>query len=263
MNQDPARNWWGAAWVEKMERLAESRRFAEGEEYARTGRVAAIQFNGRTVTATVQGLQEPPYTVRISFDPFSAEQWTRLLAQVRDCGKLAKEISSGDLPLEIQTAFSRADLRFMPERFVDLHLECPCPDWLKPCKHLVAVWMRFAREFDREPFLVFALRGLKREEILALLYNRSPAGAPVPGKLEELEEEEEIPDAIIPVSLESLPADTEAFWSAPALPASPDSTERLLPDADIFDELRNWPELEPQFQQIYDAVYELASLVRS
>ena len=38
----------------------------------------------------------------------------------------------------------------MPERYVDLHLECACPDWLKPCKHLVAVWLKFARDFDHD-----------------------------------------------------------------------------------------------------------------
>jgi uncharacterized Zn finger protein len=174
MSKDRAHNWWGAAWVEKMERLAEPSRFAEGEQYARSGRVPAIRFDGRTITAKVQGPHEPPYTVRISFDPFSREQWDALLSEVRDRGALASSISSGDLPLEIQTAFSKAQLRFMPERYVDLHLECACPDWLKPCKHIVGVWLKFARDFDHDPFFLFELRGLKRDELRAILRNRRP-----------------------------------------------------------------------------------------
>jgi uncharacterized Zn finger protein len=259
MSKDWARNWWGAAWVEKMERLAEPGRFAEGERYARSGRVPAIRFDGRTVTAKVQGPHETPFTVRISFDPFSREQWESLLAEVRDRNALASSISSGDLPLEIQTAFSKAKLRLMPERYVDLHLECACPDWLKPCKHLVAVWLRFARDFDRDPFLLFELRGLKRDELLALLRNRPPAPVPEPG-----EAEEEFPEIDVPVKLESLPADPEPFWSAPALPAQPpESPGRLLLDEDIFERLGNWPGIESQFHQIYDSVYELASLLCS
>ena len=249
--------------MEKMERLAEPKRFAEGEQYARRGRVPAIRFDGRTIAAKVQGPDEPPYTVRISFDPFSREQWDGLLAEVRDRGALASSMASGDLPLEIQTAFSKVKLRFMPERYVDLHLECACPDWLKPCKHLVAVWLKFARDFDRDPFLLFELRGLKRHELLAILRNRPPAAV---RESEETDaaEEEEFPEIAVPMELAALPADPEAFWSAPALPAAPpESPGRLLLDDDVFERLENWPGVESQFHQIYDSVYELASLLCS
>jgi uncharacterized Zn finger protein len=257
MSKDWARNWWGAAWVEKMERLAEPKRFAEGSKYARTGFLPAIRFDGRTVAARVQVPHEPPYMVRISFDPFSREQWDDLLAEVRDRGALASSMSSGDLPLELQTAFTKAKLRFMPERYVDLHLECGCPDWLKPCMHMVAVWLKFARDFDRDPFLVFELRGMKRDELIALLLNPQPAAVP-----ETAEQVEEFPDVAVPLKLESLPADPEAFWSAPALPRAPaEPPERLLLDDNIFERLQNWPGVESQFHQIYDSVYELASLV--
>jgi uncharacterized Zn finger protein len=259
MSKEWARNWWGAAWVEKMERLAEPTRFAAGAKYARTGALPAIRFDGRTVACRVQLPQEEPYLARISFDPFSHQQWECLLAEVRDRGALASSISSGDLPMEIKTAFTRAKLRFMPERYADLHLECACPDWLKPCKHLVAIWLKFAREFDRDPFLVFELRGLKREELLALLRNRQPAVVPEPGAAEE-----EFPEVEVQAKLEALPADPEAFWSAPELPAAPpESTGRLLLDDDIFERLQEWPGNESVFHQVYDSVYDLASRMLS
>jgi uncharacterized Zn finger protein len=261
MSKDRARHWWGAAWVEKMERLAERSRFVEGDLYAQKGSVPAVRFDGRTIAAKVQGPNEPPYTVRISFDFFSREQWDGLFAEVRDRGALASSISAGDLPLEIQTAFSKAGLRFMPERYVDLHLECACPDWLKPCKHLVAVWLKFARDFDHDPFLLFELRGLKRDELLAILGNRRPAAVSEP---EETDAEEEFPEIAVPIELAALPADPEAFWSAPALPAGPpDSPGRQLLDDDVFERLQNWPGVESQFHQIYDSVYELAGLLCS
>jgi len=259
-----ARNWWGAAWVEKMERLAERTRFAGGALYARTNSVTGVRFDGRTIVAKVQPPKEPPYTVRISFDPFSRDDWERLMAEVRDRKALAESLSgaspasSGDLPLEIQTAFSKTKLRFMPERFVDLHLECACADWLKPCKHLVAVWLQFAREFDRDPLLVFELRGLKREELLSMLLDQGEAAGPVAAG------EEEFPEIAVPLNPEPLPGDAEAFWCAPPLPAAtPEPSGRRLLDDDVFERLRNWPGVESQFHQIYDWVYELASLLSS
>jgi uncharacterized Zn finger protein len=258
MSKDTAvRNWWGTAWVEKMTRLAEPTRFAEGEKYARTGRVLSIRSEGRTINGRVQGPSELASTVRISFDAFSGEQWERLFAQVRDRAAFASSLSSGDLPLEIHAAFSKSKLRFMPERFVDLHLECACPDWLKPCKHMVALWLKFARDFDRDPFLLFELRGLRRDEVLALLRVREPAAAAEPVA-------EEFPEIVIPLNPEALPADPAAFWSAPPLPATPSETpDRRLLDDDIFQRLEDWPGNEPQFHQIYDAVYQLATLLRS
>ncbi len=257
MSKEGIRNWWGAAWVEKMERLAELHRFSAGEKYARTGCVPSLSFDGRTIVARVIGKEEPPYTVRISVDPFTEEQWAKLLGEVRDHGLLAKQIESGDLPLELGTAYTKAKLRFMPERYTDLHLECACSDWLKPCRHLVAVWMKFARDFDRDPFLVFELRGLKRHDLIAMLRNRRPM------VVAPREVVEELPEVAVPIVPEALPADPEAFWSAPPLPvALQEPGARSIGDDDVFEKLRDWPKLEYQFSQIYDAVYELATRIR-
>ncbi|MGH9640571.1 MAG: hypothetical protein ACRD3Y_10945, partial [Bryobacteraceae bacterium] len=149
-----------------------------------------------------------------------------------------------------------AKLRFMPERYADLHLECACPDWLKPCKHQLAVWLKFARDFDRQPFLLFELRGMKREELLARLRDAQPTAVPEA-------DAEEFPEIAGPPKTEALPADPAAFWAAPVLPDAPaESSGRLLLDDDRFERLKDWPGIESQFHQIYDAVYELASVVR-
>lgn len=256
-------NWWSAAWLEKMERLAESMRFREGSKYANENKVQRLRLEGRTIIATVNGRAEPAYTVRITFDAFSREQWNQLFSNVRDWGSLAQSLAAGDLPLEIQTGFSKAKLRFMPERYVDLHLECGCPDWLKPCKHLVAAWVRFGRDFERDPLLLFQLRGMERHELLEFLRGRA-APAPEP----EPEEEDTVDEETIPVRLEPLPADPEAYWAERALPVPPpDSGERRLLDDDAFDRIGpapfapKWRDLELQFHRVYDSVYEFASLL--
>jgi uncharacterized Zn finger protein len=249
--------------MEKMERLAESVRFKEGSSYAKGNNVQRLRLEGRTVIAMVQGHGEPPYTVRITFDAFSREQFDELFANVRDWRALASSLAAGDLPLEIQTAFSKAKLRFMPERYADLHLECACPDWLKPCKHLVAAWVRFARDFERDPLLLFQLRGMERHELLEFLRGRAaPAPEPKPEVEDEIEEE------TVPVRLEPLPADPEAYWAERALPVlPPDAGERRMLDEDVLEKIGpapfapNWRALEPQFHRLYDSVYELATLM--
>jgi uncharacterized Zn finger protein len=262
MSADFSKTWWGAAWVAKMETLAEPRRFADGRKYAMSGRVKALVCEGRLIAAKVQGSRETPYSVRISFDPFSREQWDSLFALLPDHAGVAAALLRGELPLEVKTAFGKAKLRFMPERYQDLYLECACPDWLKPCKHLAAVWLKFAREFDRDPFLLFQLRGLERGELFALLQGNDAAA------LEEPAEEEGDLEEAKPVVLQSLPSDPAEFWSAPALPPAPaESPDRPLLDDDLLEKLgqppfsRNWWALKQEFRQVYDSVYEMAALM--
>jgi uncharacterized Zn finger protein len=245
-----------------MERLAESTRFAEGSRYAAGNKVQRLRLEGRTIIAMVQDSHEPPYTVRITFDAFSREQWDQLFANVRDGRSLAASLTKGDLPLDIQTAFSKAKLRFMPERYADLHLECGCPDWLKPCKHLVATWLKFAPDFERDPLLLFQLRGMDRQQLYGSLGGRAVVPEP------EAEPEETIEEEIIPVKLAALPADPETYWAERAFPVpGPDSGERRLLDDDILEKLgpppfaSDWRSLESQFHRVYDSVYEFAALL--
>lgn len=57
----------------------------------------------------------------------------------------------------------------MPSPCQDLKTECSCPDWSNPCKHIAAVYYLLGEEFDRDPFLIFRLRGMEREELFGLL----------------------------------------------------------------------------------------------
>ncbi|MDW7650377.1 MAG: DEAD/DEAH box helicase [Bacillota bacterium] len=44
--------------------------------------------------------------------------------------------------------------------------DCSCPDWANPCKHLAAVYLVLANEIDQDPFILFELRGIRREELI-------------------------------------------------------------------------------------------------
>jgi len=257
-----SKNWWGTAWTEKMERLAESTRFAEGVRYVSGNKLPRCFLEGRTVIATVLGGAGDSHTVRITFDAFTREQWDQLFANVRDWRSLASSLAAGDLPLEMQTAFSKAKLRFMPERYADLHLECACSDWLKPCAHLVAGWLKFGRDFERNPLLLFQLRGMERNELFAFL-----GGVTAPADEPEPEEDDQFEEETAPIRLQSLPSAPEDYWAAPPLPLqSPDAGELHLLDEDLIEKVgsapfHNWRAIEPQIHRVYDAVYELATLM--
>ena len=53
----------------------------------------------------------------------------------------------------------------LPAQMSDLETDCSCPDWSNPCKHTAAVYCLLGEEFDRDPFLIFTLRGMTNDEL--------------------------------------------------------------------------------------------------
>ena len=56
-------------------------------------------------------------------------------------------------------------------------MNCSCPDWEVPCKHLAAVCYVLAEAFDDDPFAMLAWRGKARDDLLAALRGKLPGGA--------------------------------------------------------------------------------------
>src|SRR5438128_9744848 len=99
----------------------------------------------------------------------------------------AAKLTSGEMPNDIETVFRSASLSLFPEKRKDLKTDCSCPDWSNPCKHVAAVYYLLGEEFDRDPFLIFKMRGLARDELVGLLGKpAAKAAAPECGPAEPL-----------------------------------------------------------------------------
>jgi uncharacterized Zn finger protein len=115
---------------------------------------------------------------------------------------LAAKMLAGEMPPDIEKVFKEAKVSLFPERLGDLSTECSCPDWSNPCKHVAAVYYLLGEEFDRDPFLIFRMRGMSREEFVALL-GATPAA-------------ETVETLLPPRPLSSDPA---VFWNGGEIPA--------------------------------------------
>jgi uncharacterized Zn finger protein len=97
--------------------------------------------------------------------------------------RFAAELLAGRMPREIDEAFGAARASLFPERSRDLHTGCTCPDVANPCKHVAALHCVLAEALDRNPFLLFELRGRAKDAVLAELRRRRagahPAGSDV------------------------------------------------------------------------------------
>lgn len=191
---DFGKSWWAKRWQAVLESFRIGGRLARGRTYARQGQVLDIDIHAGEVTARVQGSRPKPYVVTIGVEQLSDKEWNQVFAVLSKQALFVAKLLAGEMPHEIERVFTQAGQSLFPQRRGDLKTDCSCPDDSNPCKHIAAVYYLLGEEFDRDPFLLFRLRGLEREELLAKLGSQAKAAD----------------EAALP--REPLPADPAAFW---------------------------------------------------
>ncbi|CAN93527.1 hypothetical protein sce3368 [Sorangium cellulosum So ce56] len=170
--------WWGKRWVEALERMApdDAGRLARGRTYARTGRTHDLTVKPGLVTARVTGSQPRPYKVILTIARLDDATWAKAIAAMAKRASFAAELLAGRMPEDIESAFRSAGTSLFPERPEDLTTACSCPDMANPCKHVAATHYVLGEAFDKDPFLLFELRGRTREQVIEAI--RAARGAP-------------------------------------------------------------------------------------
>ena len=194
------KNWWAKRWIAVLESFNMGARLGRGRSYARRGQVISIDIDRGGVWAEVQGSRVNPYRVSIKVKTLSKAKWGRLADILSEQAIFTAKLLAGEMPGDIEAAFTEAGLSLFPEKLSDLKTDCSCPDWANPCKHIAAVYYLLGEEFDRDPFLIFKLRGIEREQLVELIAGKK--GASQSG------------NAVIEATPEPLPVDPKAFWGA-------------------------------------------------
>jgi uncharacterized Zn finger protein len=165
---DFVKNWWATRWIAAMEQAMERGRITRGRTYARKGQVLSLQEVKGKIIGRVQGSRRTPYKYSIELRHFTEDQWQEVLQALGQQPVFVAQLLAGEMPQEIEEAFSAVNLSLFPARH-DIFQECSCPDWEIVCKHLAAAHYILAERFDEDPFLLFRLRGKSEEEILNAL----------------------------------------------------------------------------------------------
>jgi uncharacterized Zn finger protein len=183
--------WWGERWIKALERFGfeYSARLGRGRSYARQGRVHDLTVKGGLVTARVTGSRPTPYRVTLRLTPLADRVWKAAVKAMATRAVFAARLLSGEMPREIDEAFRSSRATLFPGREKDLTTDCTCPDWANPCKHVAAVHYVLGEAFDRDPFLLFELRGRGKEAVLAALRRlRATSGGAPPSPARERDE---------------------------------------------------------------------------
>ncbi|MGH7150635.1 MAG: SWIM zinc finger family protein [Planctomycetota bacterium] len=205
--------WWSRRWLEVLDSFGWADRLHRGRSYARRGQVLDFRIGPGRASARVQGSRRRPYRVEIALLRLSPAQWRVVCAAMASRAAFAARLLSGEVPPEAEEVFRAADAPLFPGSRRDFEARCSCPDRVGICKHVAAVHYLLAEQFDRDPFMLFALRGRGREALLRSLRKaRGGEVAPDP------EAGAEVPE---PMTVERFWAIGPSFSRARAVPSPP------------------------------------------
>jgi uncharacterized Zn finger protein len=160
-----ARSFWGQAWCASLERYSDyENRLPRGRTYVRNGCVVDLQIAKGKVTAMVAG--SDLYRITIAISPVKISRWKAIC---RDCAGTIDsllELLQGRLAKGVMDRVCREGDGLFPSPG-EIKLSCSCPDWADMCKHVAAALYGIGARLDERPQLLFVLRGVDENELIA------------------------------------------------------------------------------------------------
>ncbi len=160
-----ASTFWGQAWCEHLEHFSDyANRLPRGKRYVRNGSVCHLEINKGEISAIVSGSEL--YAIKVAIKPLSKQRWKAIQ---QDCmGEIGSilELLQGRLSDNVMEVVTHQKTGLFPQPG-DIQLDCNCPDWAHLCKHLAAVLYGVGALLDKQPELLFKLRGVDHETLVS------------------------------------------------------------------------------------------------
>jgi len=178
-----SKTWWGQRFLAALEKFTDASRLARGRGYASEDRIKKWSLNQGQVTAKIRGninpyfgvYTEPTYSVKVKITTLSEAEWQKIIARLSQQASFISRLLLNEIPENIENVFGEVGLHLLPNSYKDFIVECSCPDYAVPCKHIAGVCFRLANLFDQDPFLLFEMRGLPPQQLQQELL-KSPLG---------------------------------------------------------------------------------------
>src|ERR1700682_1076473 len=159
------KSFWGKSWCVNLERYSDyENRLPRGRTYVRNGSVIDLQIAKGEISAMVAGSEL--YQIKIAIAPVTRARWKSIC---RDCAGTVDslvELLQGRLAKGGMDRVCREGDGLFPSP-TEIKLSCSCPDWADMCKHVAAALYGVGARLDEKPQLLFVLRGVDENELLA------------------------------------------------------------------------------------------------
>lgn len=160
-----AHSFWGKGWCDHLESFSDyENRLPRGRSYVRNGSVCHLEIKPGHIEAIVSGSELYKVTIRIK--ELKAATWTTIKKQCAGQIGSMLELLQGKLSKQVMAIVSNRKQGLFPQPG-EMTLKCSCPDWAVMCKHVAAVLYGVGSRLDSRPELLFVLRNVDAQELIA------------------------------------------------------------------------------------------------
>jgi uncharacterized Zn finger protein len=160
-----AKSFWGKSWCNNLERYSDyENRLPRGRTYVRNGSVVDLQIAKGEIAAMVAGSEL--YKIQIGIAPVTRSRWKAICSDCAGTVDSLVELLQGRFAKGVMDRVCREGDGLFPAP-KEIKLSCSCPDWADMCKHVAAVLYGVGARLDEQPQLLFVLRDVDENELLA------------------------------------------------------------------------------------------------
>jgi uncharacterized Zn finger protein/DNA-binding transcriptional regulator YiaG len=160
-----ARSFWGKGWCDHLESFSDyANRLPRGRTYVRNGSVCHLDIQPGRIEAIVSGSEL--YDIVICIKELKAATWASINNKCSGHIGSMLELLQGKLSDQVMAIVTDRHHGLFPQPG-EITLDCSCPDWAGMCKHVAAVLYGVGSRLDSRPELLFLLRGVDAEELIA------------------------------------------------------------------------------------------------
>jgi uncharacterized Zn finger protein len=160
-----ARSFWGKGWCDHLESFSDfDNRLPRGRTYVRNGSVCHLEIMAGRIEAIVSGSEL--YKITIEIAPLEKNVFEKVKQKCRGHIGSILELLQGRLSDHVMAVVCDREHGLFPQPG-EIRLGCSCPDWAVMCKHVAAALYGVGSRLDERPDLLFVLRGVDAEELIA------------------------------------------------------------------------------------------------
>jgi uncharacterized Zn finger protein len=171
------KTWWGKKFLDTVGQFVDPSSLARGRQFLAQNKLTEFRLEGSSVSAqSKRKLQtmnafEPRqhYTATLTFKTIESTHWDEALKLIGSRAGYITRLLFNEMPDEIEAPLSALGINLIPSNPEDLEVRCSCDENEAPCRHVAALFYFLALKLDRDPFILFELRGLSRDIMIECL----------------------------------------------------------------------------------------------
>ena len=154
-----ANTWWGNLWVDFAEQFIDDSLIYSGRRIIKQDGIKNVEIEDNTVTAKVRSKSRKYNKVFIEFHTLDEDEIKIIYDLINNDPFLLSSLLNNKLPDSFFYKLLENDIDIFPSSYLDYDSTCQCYSWDYRCEHQIALVQYLGIEIDKDPFLLFKLRG--------------------------------------------------------------------------------------------------------